>query len=77
MTAAAFGDGDQRVGAPPGFVPRPAAEAIVPAEYADCVLRLDDPQALLPLTLARLIPDVPVGIQDLDDPYPRSRSDRG
>ena len=33
-------------------VPRPVAEAVVPADYADCVLRLDDPQALQPLTLS-------------------------
>jgi DNA-binding transcriptional LysR family regulator len=37
-------------------VPRPVATAIVPAEYADCVLRLDDPQALLPLALAHRDP---------------------
>ncbi|WP_247204734.1 hypothetical protein [Streptomyces sp. AgN23] len=33
-------------------VPLPVAEAIVPAEHADCGLRLDDPQALLPPALA-------------------------
>jgi len=33
------------------IVPRPVAEAIVPPEHADCVLRLSDPQALQPLAL--------------------------
>ncbi|MGW4912746.1 LysR family transcriptional regulator [Streptomyces sp. NPDC004270] len=37
-------------------VPRPVAEAIVPADHADCVLRLDDPQALQPLALAHRDP---------------------
>ncbi|MEV5958843.1 LysR family transcriptional regulator [Streptomyces sp. NPDC051987] len=37
-------------------VPRPVAEAIVPAEHAECVLRLDDPQALQPLALAHRDP---------------------
>ncbi|WP_037821032.1 LysR family transcriptional regulator [Streptomyces sp. NRRL B-3229] len=37
-------------------VPLPVAEAVVPAEHADCVLRLDDPQALLPLALAHRDP---------------------
>lgn len=32
-------------------VPRPVAEAIIPADHADCVLRLDDPQAAQPLAL--------------------------
>ncbi|MDQ0711614.1 hypothetical protein QFZ55_001066 [Streptomyces luteogriseus] len=31
-------------------------EAIVPADHADCVLRLDDPQALHPLALAHRDP---------------------
>jgi len=34
------------------IVPRPVAEAVVPSEHGDCVLRLDDPQALQPLALA-------------------------
>nr|WP_308061754.1 LysR substrate-binding domain-containing protein [Streptomyces sp. LBUM 1481] len=37
-------------------VPRPAADAIVPADHADCVLRIDDPQALQPLALAHRDP---------------------
>ncbi|MFJ8107904.1 LysR family transcriptional regulator [Streptomyces sp. NPDC096132] len=37
-------------------VPRPVADAIVPADHADCVLRLDDPQALQPLALAHRDP---------------------
>ncbi|WP_030596687.1 LysR family transcriptional regulator [Streptomyces fulvoviolaceus] len=37
-------------------VPRPVAEAIVPDDHADCVLRLDDPQALQPLALAHRDP---------------------
>jgi DNA-binding transcriptional LysR family regulator len=37
-------------------VPRPVAEAIVPADHADCVLRLDDPQAMQPLALAHRDP---------------------
>lgn len=37
-------------------VPRPVADAIVPAGHADCVLRLDDPQALQPLALAHRDP---------------------
>ncbi len=37
-------------------VPRPVAEAIVTADHADCVLTLDDPQALLPLALAHRDP---------------------
>jgi DNA-binding transcriptional LysR family regulator len=32
-------------------VPRPVAEAIVPADHADCTLHVDDPQALQPLAL--------------------------
>ncbi|MEU2339145.1 LysR substrate-binding domain-containing protein [Streptomyces sp. NPDC013172] len=34
------------------LVPRPVADAIIPGDHADCVLRLDDPQALQPLALA-------------------------
>lgn len=37
-------------------VPRPVAEAIVPHDHGDCVLRLDDPQALQPLALAHRDP---------------------
>ncbi|WP_030326203.1 LysR family transcriptional regulator [Streptomyces sp. NRRL B-3229] len=37
-------------------VPRPVAQAVVPAGHADCVLRLDDPQALQPLALAHRDP---------------------
>ncbi|MFG3289251.1 LysR family transcriptional regulator [Streptomyces sp. NPDC048179] len=37
-------------------VPRPVADAVVPAEHADCVLRLDDPQALQPLALTHRDP---------------------
>ncbi|MEV5843517.1 LysR family transcriptional regulator [Streptomyces sp. NPDC051985] len=37
-------------------VPGPVAEGIVPDDHADCVLRLDDPQALAPLALAHLDP---------------------
>ncbi|MDH6604797.1 DNA-binding transcriptional LysR family regulator [Streptomyces sp. SAI-208] len=37
-------------------VPRPAADAIIPADHADCVLRLDDPQALQPLALVHRDP---------------------
>ncbi|MER7922356.1 LysR family transcriptional regulator [Streptomyces sp. NPDC096057] len=37
-------------------VPRPVAEAVVPADHADCVLTLNDPQALLPLALAHRDP---------------------
>ncbi|KUM84161.1 MULTISPECIES: hypothetical protein [Streptomyces] len=35
------------------IAPRPAADAITPDDHADCVLRLDDPQALQPLALAQ------------------------
>ena len=38
------------------IVPRPVAEAIVPADQADCVLRLDDPLAVQPLALAHRRP---------------------
>ncbi|MFF7260432.1 LysR family transcriptional regulator [Streptomyces sp. NPDC008159] len=38
------------------IVPRPVADAIIPADHADCVLRLDDPQALQPLALAHRDP---------------------
>ncbi|MEU1573213.1 hypothetical protein ABZ519_18965 [Streptomyces collinus] len=38
------------------MVPRPEADAIVPAEHTDGVLRLDDPQALQPLALAHRDP---------------------
>lgn len=34
------------------LVPRPVTDAVVPAEHADCVLRLDDPEALQPLALS-------------------------
>lgn len=34
------------------LVPNPVAEAVVPADHADCVLRLGDPQALQPLALS-------------------------
>ncbi|WP_258574395.1 LysR family transcriptional regulator [Streptomyces shenzhenensis] len=37
-------------------VPRPAAEAVVPADHGDCILRIDDPQALQPLALAHRDP---------------------
>ncbi|GGU43820.1 LysR family transcriptional regulator [Lentzea flava] len=33
-------------------VPRPVADAVVPTDLADCVLRIDDPQALQPMALA-------------------------
>ncbi|WP_405719724.1 LysR substrate-binding domain-containing protein [Streptomyces sp. NBC_01537] len=38
------------------IVPRPVADEIVPNDHADCVLRLDDPQALQPLALAHRDP---------------------
>ncbi|MEU6371613.1 LysR family transcriptional regulator [Streptomyces sp. NPDC046909] len=37
-------------------VPRPVADAVVPADHADCVVRLEDPQALAPLALAHRDP---------------------
>jgi DNA-binding transcriptional LysR family regulator len=37
-------------------VPRPAAEAVIPADHADCILRLHDPQALQPLALVHRDP---------------------
>ncbi|MEE1765120.1 LysR family transcriptional regulator [Streptomyces sp. SP18BB07] len=37
-------------------VPRPVADAVVPTDHADCVLRLDDPQALQPLAFAHRDP---------------------
>jgi DNA-binding transcriptional LysR family regulator len=37
-------------------VPRPVANAVVPADVADCVLRIDDPQALIPLALSYRAP---------------------
>jgi DNA-binding transcriptional LysR family regulator len=44
-------------------VPTPVAEAVVPDGDADCVLRIDDPQALQPLALAHRdpVPSSPAG----------------